>query len=188
MPKTPYRLVWMPEVLKKAGLSVVEVPGWQWRGHGDLSEPLGVLLHHTAGPIKGNMPSLDVITRGRSDLAGPLAHLGLGRDGTFYVVAAGKAYHAGRGSYEKIGSNGNSHLIGIEAENTGYVKGPRAEKWPQVQLDAYKKGVLALLNYIKAPVTMAIGHKEWAPRRKTDPTFDMGKFRDDLRKMNDGNG
>lgn len=187
MTKNPYRLTWLPDVLRKAGLKVIEVPGWQWRGHGDIKQPKGVLLHHTADGLTGNYPSLHLVTTGRSDLAGPLAQLGLGRDGTYYVIAAGKAYHAGSGNWPGIGNNnGNSYLIGIEAENSGYTQGIRAEAWSKVQMDAYKKGVLALLNYLHVPVTMAIGHKEYAPKRKIDPTFDMNKFRADLKELNDG--
>lgn len=181
MASHPYSLLWMPEVLRKSGLKVEEVSGWQYRGHGDVKNIEGVLLHHTAGSSEGNMPSLDTVTRGRSDLKGPLCNLALGRDGTYYVVAAGKAWHAGRGSYMGIDHNdGNSHLIGIEAENTGYLHGPRAEPWPEVQMEAYKIGVQALLQYLHLPARNAIGHKEWAPDRKTDPTFDMQDFRKDI--------
>lgn len=181
----PYQMTWLAEVLKHAGLKVEEVSGWQYRGHGDMGIPQGILLHHTAGSSHGNMPSLDEVTRGRSDLKGPLCNLALGRDGTFYVVAAGTAWHAGLGGpYREIRQNdGNKHLIGIEAENTGYTQGPRAEEWPKVQIDAYKKGVAALLKYIKQPAIMAVGHKEWAPKRKVDPTFDMNKFRLDISKL-----
>ncbi len=43
------------------------------------------------------MPSLGVIRDGRPGLKGPLSQLGLGRDGAYYVIAAGRAQHAGRG-------------------------------------------------------------------------------------------
>jgi N-acetyl-anhydromuramyl-L-alanine amidase AmpD len=85
------------------------------------------------------MPSLDILTRGDSFLEGPRANLGLGRDGTYYAIAAGKAWHAGIGAWDGIPS-GNSNTIGIEAENTGYTKGERAESWPPDQMEAYKKG------------------------------------------------
>lgn len=188
MGKRPYQLTWMPGVLKNAGLKVEEVPGWQWRGHGEMGTLQGVILHHTSGSSQGNMPSLDTVIRGRSDLRGPLCNLALGRDGTYYVVAAGKAWHAGLGSFNGI-RDGNKHFIGIEAENTGYTKGQRAEMWPKAQYDAYVTGVSALLRNINAPVKMAIGHKEWAqpPGRKVDPTFNMVEFRKDLEKeMKDG--
>lgn len=189
MASHPYSLLWLPEVLRNAGVKVEEVKGWQYRGHGDVKDIQGVLLHHTAGSSHGNMPSLDTVVRGRSDLLGPLCNLALGRDGTYYVVAAGKAWHAGTGHFPGISNDGNSHLIGIEAENTGYLHGPRAEQpWSAPQMEAYKKGVLALLKHKNLPVKNAIGHKEWAPSRKTDPTFDMNEFRHDLTTMESSNG
>lgn len=184
MAKGPYSLTWLPKVLRDAGLKVEEVPGWQYRGRGDMKPPKGVLLHHTAGALKGNMPSLDLLIRGRSDLGGPLAQLGLARDGTYYVIAAGKSNHAGKGHFG--GVHGNSDLLGIEAENTGLTKGPRKDPWPDVQMDAYRRGVLAILNYLKLPIKMAIGHKEWAAGRKIDPSFDMVAFRKSLEDMKNG--
>ena len=111
-------------------------------------------------------------------MPGPLAQLGLGRDGTFYVIAAGRANHAGLGSWQGI-TTGNSSFIGIEAENTGLTSGPHADPWPDVQMDAYARGVAAILNRIGASTTMCCGHKEYAqpPGRKIDPTFDMNAFR-----------
>src|SRR5215468_10742051 len=81
-----FSLTWLAQVLRDAGLKVAEQPGWQDRGRGDVGETLGVICHHTAGGKDGNMPSLGVLINGRPDLAGPLAQLGLGRDGTFYVI------------------------------------------------------------------------------------------------------
>jgi peptidoglycan hydrolase-like protein with peptidoglycan-binding domain len=118
------------------------------------------------------MPTLHLLVEGRADLAGPLAQLGLGRDGTFYVIAAGLCNHAGTGAFEGI-TQGNTHLIGIEAENTGLA----GDAWPEVQLRAYQHGVAALLRHVGRPVDFCIGHKEWAPHRKNDPSFDMETFR-----------
>jgi peptidoglycan hydrolase-like protein with peptidoglycan-binding domain len=131
------------------------------------------MCHHTATNAPGNMPSLRLLIEGRSDLAGPLAQLGLGRDGTFYIIAAGRANHAGAGQWEGI-ATGNSSFIGIEAENDGV-----NESWPAVQMDAYQRGVAAILKKIGAGANMCCGHKEYAsPQgRKTDPDFDMPAFR-----------
>ena len=166
------KLIWLSDVLRNAGQKVEEVPGWTSRGS-DMGEIKGVLLHHTAGSKSGNMPSLNVIKEGRPGLRGPLSQLALGRDGTWYVVAAGKSNHAGRGSWKNL-TKGNYHLIGVEAENTGVENDP----WPQVQIDAYAEGVGAILDFLNLPAYCAIGHKEWAPRRKIDPSFDMNVFRE----------
>jgi peptidoglycan hydrolase-like protein with peptidoglycan-binding domain len=173
-----FSLTWLPQVLLNAGLKVAEQPGWQTRGRGDVGTIKGVICHHTAGPKAGNMPSLRVVTNGRPDLPGPLAQLCLGRDGTFFVVAAGRCNHAGRGNWQGL-TSGNTNFIGIEAENTGEVSGPKADPWPAVQMDAYRRGVAAILKKIKANAIMCCGHKEYAlpVGRKDDPTFDMNDFR-----------
>lgn len=172
-----YALTWLADVLRAAGCKVVEQLGWQNAGRAEMGEVKGVLLHHTAGPLHGNAPSLALVQHGRSDLPGPLSHLVLGRDGTFFVVAAGRCNHAGAGSWHGI-TTGNTSFIGIEAENAG----TGADPWPEVQMDAYARGVAAILQHIGADSVMAAGHKEYAlPRgRKIDPSFDMVAFRDNV--------
>lgn len=173
-----FSLTWLPEVLEDAGLKVAEQPGWRSRGRGDVGVIRGVMCHHTAGPLNGIMPSLGTVTDGRPDLPGPLAQLCLGRDGTFFIVAAGRANHAGAGNWQGI-TTGNSSFIGIEAENTGETTGPKADPWPAVQIDAYRRGVAAILKKIGANSIMCCGHKEYAlpVGRKIDPTFDTNDFR-----------
>lgn len=161
----------------------MEIDGWQNRGHGDMSKVQGVLCHHTAGPLKGEIPDLDILINGRPDLKGPLCNLGLGRSGKFYMIAAGKGWHAGAGSWQGV-TDGNSHLIGIEAENTGLSNDP----WPAVQMEAYARGCAAILKHIGAKSIMAIGHKEYAlPKgRKSDPSFNMVAFRTKVEKIMGG--
>lgn len=167
-----YSLTWLPNVLRKAGLNVIEQEGWQTRGHGDMGKVFGILCHHTAECRDADTePSLKIITEGRPGLAGPLCHLGLGQAGDYYMVAAGKAWHAGPGVWKGV-TEGNTHLIGIEAENDGI-----GEIWPEVQLVAYAKGCAAIAKYCGFGVQMVAGHKEWAPKRKIDPNFDMEAFR-----------
>jgi N-acetyl-anhydromuramyl-L-alanine amidase AmpD len=104
----------------------------------------------------------------------------LARSGVFWIVAAGKAWHAGVGKWQGI-SNGNSSFIGIEAENVG----DHTDPWPAVQMDAYKRGVAAILKHIGAKPIMCAGHKEFAlpKNRKDDPSFDMDAFRADVAKL-----
>ena len=178
-----HSLTWLADTLRGAGLKVVEQPGWQDRGRGDMGPVKGVLCHHTAGAKTGNAPSLDVILNGRPDLPGPLSQLMLARDGTFYVLAAGKCNHAGPGEWHGV-THGNSSFIGIEAENQGTGLDP----WPQIQLGAYAEGVAAILKHIGADAVMAAGHKEYAlPRgRKVDPSFDMVAFRQNVESIMSG--
>jgi peptidoglycan hydrolase-like protein with peptidoglycan-binding domain len=170
-----YSLTWLPAVLEIEGLKIAEVPGWQNRGRAEMGSVLGTMIHHTAGPRPGNMPSLDTLVNGRSDLPGPLANLGLGRDGTWYVIAAGRANHAGAGRWRGE-VNGNSNFIGIEAENTG---GPDDQPWPEVQTRCLVHGVAALLRHAGRGAEWCAGHKEYAlpAGRKIDPRFDMAMLR-----------
>ena len=177
----PFSLTWLPDVLKDAGLKVAVEKGWENRGLGDVGKILGVMCHHTGGPRKGIMPSLHSLIHGRAAepglkaLAGPLCQLGLGRDGTYFVIAAGRANHAGTGNWKNL-TNGNSNFIGIEAQNTG---NSDDQPWPAVQMDAYHRGVAAILTHVKRDPIFCAGHKEYRlPRgKKTDPTFDMNAFR-----------
>ena len=174
-----HSLTWLPDVLKMAGLKVSVVPGWENRGRRDVGRIFGVICHHTAGPKTGNMPSLNTLINGHSTLPGPLAQLGLGRDGTYFVIAAGRANHAGKATHNGKGilkglTNGNSNFIGIEAENTGL---KTDLPWPEVQMDAYRRGVAAILKHIGQGKDFCVAHKEYAPGRKIDTLFDMDAFR-----------
>ncbi|MET0340090.1 MAG: N-acetylmuramoyl-L-alanine amidase [Polyangiales bacterium] len=175
MPERPYTLTWLPSVLAAADLKVACVDGYETRGRGDVGTTRGVMCHHTAGRALGNMPSLRLLVEGRPNLPGPLAQLGLGRDGTYYVIAAGKANHSGKGSWNGV-TQGNASLIGIEAEHTGSASDP----WPDVQMDAYRRGVAALLARLQLSQSACVGHKEYARGRKSDPCFDMHHFRAEL--------
>jgi hypothetical protein len=165
-------------ILRNAGLNVVEVSGWTTRGHGQMTAVKSIICHHTAGPASGDMPSLNLIRDGSSSLAGPLAQLGLGRTGTWYVVAAGLSYHAGVVTDSTLYSNANA--IGIEAEGTGL---PATDighvHWPEVQYQSYLRGVRALQNAFNVPTSRVLGHKEVASPlgRKIDPNFSMAEFR-----------
>jgi hypothetical protein len=180
----PFSLTWLPDVLKAAGLKVAEVEGWKDRGNGDMGTVAGIICHHTAGPRTGNMPSLAIVRDGRPDLPGPLSQLGLGRDGTFYVIAAGRCNHAGKGTWAGL-STGNSSFIGIEAENTGLAND---FPWPDVQMDAYRRGVAAILKRIAKTADACCAHREYAmpSGRKSDPTFDMDGFRSKVAEILNG--
>jgi hypothetical protein len=121
-----------------------------------------------------DFPSLNLITyQGNATTPPPLANLGLGRSGTIYVIAAGRANHAGEGNWR--GLMGNASVLGIEAEHTGKASDP----WPAAQLDAYVKLSAQICQRAGFGVEMVCGHKEWAPRRKIDPiSLDM----DDMRR------
>lgn len=171
------RLLWLAEDCRRAGLKVVEVPGWEKRGADFPAIPNTVVCHHTATPAtaRGDLPTKKILLDGRPDLPGPLCQVGLGRNGTVYVIAAGKANHAGKGAWK--GTTSSAQTIGIEAEHPGV--GP----WPAPQMTAYRTLVAVLLRGLGQNAERACGHREWAlpAGRKTDPNFDMSPFRSAVR-------
>lgn len=185
-------------VIRAEGLNVYEVPGWEERGHGPMSDVRTITCHHTAGPTAAKdprpYPSLLTVRDGRPGLAGPLAQLGLGRDGTVYVIAAGLCWHAGISRHIDYT---NSHAIGIEAENAGTTwpfTGKPRDPWPAVQVDAYERLCAALvaagqdgrLTGTRLPLDASDvrGHKEtcYPLGRKTDPLLDMDALRSAVRR------
>ena len=160
------RATWLPDVLRAAGLTVVEIPGWKGRGKA-LTAIHGVVAHHTATGTTWTDTRVDNLLRdGRADLPGPLAQLGLDRAGRYRLVADGRANHNGYGTW------GNAS-IGIEAYNDG-----KGEPWPAVQLDAYQRGAAAILAHLGLPAAKVLAHRETDHRRKPDPVgIDMAAFR-----------
>lgn len=160
----------MANVLRAAGIKVVEVNGWASRGYAgeDLVEYRGNLWHHTAtnrAAFTGsNAPTLSMCINGRPDLAGPLCNGVLGRDGTVYLVAAGKANHAGRGSAYNIPTDaGNYYLFGWEMESSGVAPWD----WTQEQLEAAP--LIAAATERAYGVELEIGHLEYSSEGKIDP-------------------
>lgn len=139
------------EKLRLFDLKVVEVAGWRARGS-DSFNPRGMVWHHTAGPLKGNAPSLQICTNGRRDLPGPLCNVLQGRDNTIYVIAAGRANHAGAGRWN--GLTGNASVYGLEVENVG----TSAEQWRPDQVETSCRVAAALT----ADAARCCHHKEWA--------------------------
>ncbi|QDG90693.1 LysM peptidoglycan-binding domain-containing protein [Pseudarthrobacter sp. NIBRBAC000502770] len=166
----------LANVLRAAGISVVEIDGWQNRGYfgRDLADVRGVLWHHTAAG-RGSFsyddaPSLNICTYGRSDLAGPLCHIVLGRSGTAYITAAGLANHAGAGSAPGIPTDaGNYYFIGIEMESSGVAP----FDWTDAQLAAVPLIGAALERaYLFDQAEddrPQLGHKEYSSQGKIDP-------------------
>lgn len=160
--------------LEELGYDVTFEPGWEARSTGSLPalDPQGLVCHHTATNryAAGDYPSLRLVRDGRSDLSGPLAQFGLGRSGRIYVIAAGKANHAGGGGWN--GLAGNYTVWGIEAENDGI-----GEPWPAEQVDAYLALATALARFTGFGAEMVCRHAEWS---------DGGKIDTATAPMNDG--
>jgi hypothetical protein len=169
---------WLTDASRLTGYPVIEVPGHRTRGNnGGMRALECVTGHHTAdGP--GEYPSLFIVRDGRADLRGSLAHLGLGRSGAVYVIAAGLCYHAGASAWAGF-FDLNDESIGIEAESVGV-----RDDWTEEQRDCYPRLVASLLYFMRRDASRFAGHREVClPKgRKIDPAFiDLNAFRDRVR-------
>lgn len=175
-------LVWLADVLRAAGLTVVETDGWRDRTatSGPQPAPVGVLEHHTATPAsyENPAPSVPLCIDGRPDLAGPLCHAVIGFDGVVHMIAAGRANHAGeaKASGPNPAGDGNTLYVGLEWDYQGVDQGPSP-----VQYDAALKATRAVLNHLGRPMDAARGHKETSVNGKIDPGHvDLERFRAEL--------
>jgi hypothetical protein len=191
---------WTPEqriaAYKREGITkIVYMPGWQTHNRDDetgkpFGSVYGVAVHHTAGVGSG---LAEYIRRGSTELPGPLSQDFLAKDGTLYVVGHGRCNHAGtvtpavkaaiiaeqapqRSLLDGTESvDGNDFLYGLEIENKGDGKDP----YPAAQYDVAVRWATAHCRHHGWSRYSVWGHKE-ITRRKTDPSFDMVKFRTDV--------
>ncbi|MEW2474600.1 N-acetylmuramoyl-L-alanine amidase [Micromonospora gifhornensis] len=184
------RLLWLPEVLRAAGLTVHEYDGWRTRGSDQWGPIRGITCHATAGSATStDAGELRVLVTGSTSAPPPIAQLYLSRSGQWWVVASGRCNHNLVGWAGPNKDLGNSALLGIEAQNDN-----RGQAWPQAQYESYVRGVAALVERLGIPVGRVAGHKEHQPAgygkssTKSDPTFDMAKFRRDVAAMVAGTG
>ncbi len=172
------RLMWLPEVLRDAGLVVHEFDGWRERGR-ESYEPIGLIIHETQGSAHSqDRDEIRVLAITGSDSApAPIAQLYLSRTGEWTVVGSGRCNHALTGFGGALLGKGNSSLLGIEAAHA------QGETWQGsnlVQYRSYVRGVAAILRHTGWPVEHVVGHKEHQPGDKSDPGFDMAQFRRDV--------
>lgn len=171
------RLLWLPTVLRAAGLAVYEVPGWQTRG-GDTFDPKGGICHATAGSATStDAGEINVLLYGSNSAPPPIAQLYLSRSGAFHVVASGRCNHALTGQPgTPLQGLGNANLIGIEAQNNN-----AGQAWTDAQLGAYVRGCAAIARKMGWNASRWIAHREHQPSGKTDPVgIDMSRFRADV--------
>lgn len=150
--------------------------------------PVGIMWHYTATPPRGrNLPTLNVVRDGRSDLPGPLCHYLLGRDGTVAVITTGKANHAGAGSQRVLDSvranrpppspggtqvGGNTWFVGVEMEADA------SSDYTDAQRSAGLKLAVSLSRAMDVGHNTHIGHQEWTTRKgDPGPAWPMGPFR-----------
>lgn len=166
----------LADVLRNAGLTVIELPGWQGRGEGGSFNPIGILLHHDAMGLGFNSnPGDDMnVPDYMSQNGNDGSQLWVRRDGAWVAMAAGRKWHAGAGQgYGDVpAGGGNTGFLGVETDHTV------GDPWPAEQLDAINRGCRALAQHYGWKASNCAGHKEYAPDRKIDPeSFDLDAWR-----------
>ena len=164
-------------ILRDAGLNVIEMPGWQDRGESDGPfNPIAIMLHHDGMGLGFNTNPNDDMNvpnyMSRNGVNG--APFWVRKDGVWVVLAAGRKWHAGIGNgWKAIPANqGNTYSAGVETDHT------TGNPWPKEQLDSIHVGCRALVKAYGWDAANCCGHKEYAPGRKTDPeNFDMNAWR-----------
>ncbi|TDC81913.1 N-acetylmuramoyl-L-alanine amidase [Micromonospora sp. KC606] len=169
------RLLWLPEVLRAAGLTVHEVSGWRTRGKDTFGPVVGLTCHETRGSrTSTDAGEIRVLLNGSTSAPPPIAQLYLSRSGAWHVVASGTCYHNLVGWAGPNVGYGNDALIGVEAQHAA------GEPWTDTQYRSYVRGVAAITRRAGFSVSRVAGHFEHQPGAKTDPGFDMAKFRRDI--------
>lgn len=179
------RISWLGDVLRGAGVEVVEEPGWLTRTANGTLDPIGVLWHHTAAPSSASNPhpALNVVINGRSDLPGPLCHALVDYFGVFHLVSANYANHAGsaRASGPVPAGSGNVMLIGWEIDYAGDGGGGQVQQMTSAQYSASVKATAAVLRQLGRDASYARGHRETSTTGKIDPSFiDLDAMRADV--------
>ena len=188
---------WLADVLRAAGCSVVEYPGWKTRGRPRIVGPFtprGLMWHHD-GSAPGPSPALArfIAEEGRPSegIPAPLGQLwvcvgcnGKHPVGTWHVLAAGRANHAGIGEgWGGVTRDlGNTLALGVETDNT------TGEPTPPAMYDSLVKGTAAILKRLGSdPDRWFPAHKEYAAGRKSDPDdIDMAEARRDVSDVIEG--
>lgn len=179
------RIMWD---LALAGVpKITYVDGWRHRGNPTM-DPFANLWHHTAGKPTDRRPapSLAICVNGRPDVSGPLCAGLIALDGTGYIIASGRANHAGMGHKELLADvkrgrppRGTAHALGLRdtGGNGGAFVGWEIENdgkrpYTSAQMNTIANIAKATRHRLGFSMTQSIqwSHAHWTPR-KVDITF-----------------
>ena len=182
------------------------VDGWRTRDRnhrGPWGPVHGLMVHHTGDDAADNI-DLRVIVHGRADLPGPLAQFGCDDEGTIWVIACGRANHAGGGDprvlraviaesyddypprpHQHTGSpgatDGNDNFYGVETFYSGRERPTPEARRALVLLAA------AICHHHGWTAKSVIGHKEWSDWKSDPGRVDMHEFRRSVaRRLREG--
>ncbi|SDE02898.1 N-acetylmuramoyl-L-alanine amidase [Niabella drilacis] len=128
----------------------------------NIRKPHFIILHHTAqSSVEQALFTFSV--RKKSETS---THYVISRDGKVYQMLNDyiRSYHAGAGKWGNV-SDMNSCSLGIEIDNDG-----EKDQFTSVQMNALIKLLAYLKQKYSVPTGNIIGHSDFAPVRKNDPS------------------
>lgn len=174
-----------PNVLRAAGLQVVELPGWRDRGETDGGFlNLGIFYHHDAMGLgfRGDPSQFFNVPQFMSQNGNDGSQFWVARPGVWYILANGRKWHAGLGQgWGKIpADDGNTYCCAMETDHRP------GDPWEPQMLDSINRGCRALaIEYGWDVDNYCCGHKEYAPDRKIDPDMiDLNAWRAFMKSSN----
>ena len=139
----------------------LQYPGsWVGTTNFSMRRPNYVVIHHTAQNSCDS--TLRTFTLPRTAVS---AHYVICKDGTVHHMLNDllRAHHAGLGKWGSV-SDMNSSSIGIEIDNNG------SEPFTEQQIASLLQVLERLKKAYNIPQANFIGHMDWAPGRKVDPS------------------
>ena len=171
-------------------------PGWTTRGrdpeHGPFSDVHGLVIHHTGSDAGQSDDYLDFLaTRGRPGLPGPLCNAATDMDGDLWLIAQGRANHAGQGSNATLNHVINEDYAGFKVElkpgpdnidgNAVYYGNEVRYDGGQVmtvkQFASAVRWAAAICDHYNWSALSVIGHREWTGRKNDPGMCSMYTFR-----------
>lgn len=176
-----------------------ELAGWRTRGrdpeHGPFSDVHGIVIHHTGSDEGQSDDYLDFLAnRGRPGLPGPLCNAATDMDGDLWLVAQGRANHAGKGSSSTLAAVSAENYDGYRVElkpgpdtvdgNAAYygneVRYDGGQPMTPKQYDAAIRWAAAICDHHGWSALSIIGHREHTARKNDPGHCPMNQFRSDV--------
>lgn len=180
-------LGWLADVLSGAGLTVHEAHGWRSRADAGPFSPVGVLLHHTGVLATPEAPAPSLAAMIGTDGApavGRRCHVLVDRNGECWVVAAGRAHHAGpaRASGPVPEGDANALYVGVEIEYAATSAEP-TQYATSMQKSVAVVAAARIVGALGHDHHFVRAHKETSTTGRTDPfNWDMVSIRDSIRQ------
>lgn len=162
--------------------------------HGAFNDVNGVMIHHV-GDDAPDDADFRVLWHGRSDLPGPLCHVGIRDNGIVELISTGRANHAGMGDGRVLGrviaedygtappkpvrdnADGNAKFYGAELMYSGR-KAPTDKQYRSAI-----RWAAALCDFHGWTEKSVIGHREWTARKIDPGSCPMTVFRADVAEI-----